>query len=484
LVNNLTDIILEIKINGIVTYVSPHCYDIMGFQPSELLGKNALNYIHPEDVLKIGEAMKNAFQTKDMIIVDRYKLLHKNGGIIYASARGKYVKVNGAERFIVTIRDISTQIRIEQKLKESEEKYRLISENANELIFIVSDNLNIEYVNKKPLFDLSGYSIEEVIGVRALNFIHPDEAKEIFKKFYEAFNKEGRGSVETRVRHKNGHYFYVEINGSLFHNERGEPKALLIFRDITERKEAENSILEEYKKLEELSQIKSDLIMQASHELKTPLSSIYAASQILQRNYQDQFNEKSMEFIEMIYKGSQKLKQLIDNLLDVSRIESGKLNLSLSKEDIVKFIHEWCSDLKYLADKKYIKINFELPAEIMLNIDKIRIEQVFTNLLSNAIKFTPPNGNIYISLKLKKHWVEISIKDTGIGLTSKEKESLFQKFGKIPRIIKDKDIDVKGSGLGLYISKEIVELHHGRILFESDGRNKGSTFTFRLPISN
>jgi PAS domain S-box-containing protein len=427
--------------------------------------------------------MKNAFQTKEMILVDRYKLIHKDGNIIYASARGKYVKVNGADRFIVTIRDISKQIKIEQKLKESEEKYRLISENANDLIFIISDTLNIEYVNRKPLFELSGYFIEEVIGERALNFIHPDDAEDIFKKFFEAFNNEGQGSVEARVRHKEGHYVYVEISGSLFNNEKGEPKALLFMRDITDRKNAENNILKEYKKLEELSQIKSDLIMQASHELKTPLSSIFAASQILQNNYNEQFNEKSLEFIEMIYRGSQKLRKLIDNLLDVSRIESGKLSLSLKDINIVESIHDCCSDLNYLADKKNITINYELPEELILKIDKIRFEQVITNLLSNAIKFTPPNGNIYIIIKLEKNWVDISIRDTGIGLMKTERELLFQKFGKIKRVIKEKDLDVEGSGLGLYISKEIVELHQGKILVKSDGRNKGSTFTISFPLS-
>jgi PAS domain S-box-containing protein len=483
LVNNLTDIILEIKLNGIVTYVSPQCYNIMGYQPTELLGKNSLNYIYPEDVLTIADAMKNALQTKEMILVRRYRLLHKCGDIVYASARGKYVKVNGTDRFIVTIRDITAQIRVEQKLRESEEKYRLISENANELIFIVSDNLNIDYVNKKPLYNLSGYSIEDVIGKRALNFIHLDDAEGAFKEFYETFNKEGRGSVEARVKHKDGHYIYVEITGSLFHNEKGEPKALLIVRDITERKEAENSMLEEYKKLEELSQIKSDLIMQASHELKTPLSSIYAASQILQNTNINQFDEKSVEFIEMIYRGSQRLRQLIDNLLDVSRIESGKLNLSLKKENVVDLIHSCYSDLKYLADKKNINIKFEFPEEFILNIDRIRMEQVFTNLLSNAIKFTPPKGNIYVTLNFEKEWTDIIIRDTGIGLTKKEKESLFQKFGKIIRVRKDNNVDLEGSGLGLYISKEILELHQGNILVESDGRGKGSTFRIRLPKS-
>ncbi|MFW9880428.1 MAG: sensor histidine kinase, partial [Candidatus Thorarchaeota archaeon] len=258
-------------------------------------------------------------------------------------------------------------------------------------------------------------------------------------------------------------------------------KALLITRDITERKKAENIIIEEYNKLVELSKIKSNLIMQASHEFKTPLSSIYAAAQLLLTNFKEQFDKKALQFIEMIYKGSQKLRQLIENLLDVSKIESNKLNLNVQEENLVDIINGCFNDLKYWAKKKKIDVKVELPEEIILRIDKIRLEQVIINLLSNAIKFTPLKGNIYIKLNVTNQFVDLIIQDTGIGLTKKEKNLLFKKFGRIKRVGKDLEIDLEGSGLGLYISKEIVELHNGKILVESKGRNKGSTFIIRLP---
>lgn len=482
LINHLTDIILEIDLKGIVSYVSHQCYDIMGYQPSELIGKNALNYIHPEDALIIAEAMKNSLQFKEMISVPNYRLLHKNGNIIYASARGKYVNFNGNEKYIVAIRDITFQKKIEQELKLSEEKYRLISENANDLISIVNKNLELEYMNEIPLLNLCGYNVDELIGKKGIDLIHPDDHKKVAKSFTEAFKK-GEGSVETRVRHKLGHYIITETNGKLFIDNDGEEKLLLISRDITERKNAEKLIIEQNKELLELSQIKSELIMRASHELKTPLSSMYAAAQFLLINFEDQFEEEALGFIEIIYRGSQKLRQLIDNLLDVSRVEANKLNLNLQEENLVGIIDDCCNDLKYWADKREINLILELPKEIIVEIDKFRMEQVVINLLSNAIKYTPPKGKIFITLNVNDQWVDLSIRDTGIGLTKKEKELLFQKFGKIKRDIKGLDLDLEGSGLGLYISKEIVELHNGKILVESKGRNKGSTFTIRLPKS-
>lgn len=305
----------------------------------------------------------------------------------------------------------------EKRLTKSEEKYKLILDNANDLIIIFNEKFQFEYANKNPLLKLLGYSVEELIAKSGADFIHPDDREKILKPYLDGF-EQSEGSVEARIKHKLGHYILVESNGKMFIDKDGKQKVLIITRDITERKRAEKIIIEENKKLIELSKIKSELIMRASHELKTPLSSIYGASQLLLTNFKEQFGEKALGFIEMIYRGSQKLKQLIENILDVSRVESGKLNLNLREENLVDLINDCISDLKYWADKRNIYVKVEVPKEIILEIDKIRIEQVFINLLSNAIKFTPPKGNIYINLIENDNWIEISIKDTGIGLTT------------------------------------------------------------------
>ena len=373
--------------------------------------------------------------------------------------------------------------RNEKRFKETEEKFKLILDNANDLISIFNENLQFEYINKKPFLNILGYKNDELIGKKGIDFVHPEDRDKILKTFIDS-NKKIEGSIEARVKHKLGHYITTETNGKTFIDKDGKQKYLVISRDITERKRAEKIIIEENKKLLELSQIKSELLMRASHEFKTPLSSIYAASQFLLKEFSEQFDAKALGFIEMIYRGSQKLKQLIENLLDVSRVELGKLKLNLREENLVKLIKDCCYDLKYWADKRNINIKMELPSEITVKIDKIRIDQVLINLLSNAIKYTPPKGSIYIILKVNNQWVDLSIKDTGIGIINEEKQLLFQKFGKISRVSEGLNLESEGSGLGLYISKEIVEFHQGKIFVASKGRNKGSTFTVRLPRSN
>ncbi|MFX0165149.1 MAG: PAS domain S-box protein [Candidatus Hodarchaeota archaeon] len=480
LINNLTDIILEVDLKAIVTYVSPQCYDIMGYHPAELVGKSSLDYIYHEDVLKIAEAIKNAYKTKKMISVPLYRLLHKNGNVIFASANGKHFKTNGNDRFIVAIRDITAQIKIEKELKHSEEMHSLIAENANDLILIFNDKFQFEYANRKPLLNLLGYTVEEVIGKNGIEFVHPDDREKVIKPYKDGFEQD-EGSVEARIKHKLGHYILIESNGKMFIDKEGKQKVLTISRDITERKNAERLIIDENKKLLEINQIKSELLTTTSHELKTPLNSVAAASQFLLNNLKGQIGEDALKFVEMIHRGGQKLKILIENLLDASNIEANKLNLHLQNENIVNIIGECIGDLQYWADKRDISIDYEHPKELNVLIDRIKIEQVITNLLSNAIKYTPPKGKIHIILDENDPWVKISIEDNGIGLTKKEMKSLFQKFGQIERYGKGVDVESEGSGLGLYISKEIVELHDGKILVESGGRNKGSTFIVKLP---
>ncbi len=481
ILDNANDLITIINENFEHEYINEKAYiDLLGYKKEEIIGKTPLTPLHPDDTKLTLKTLREGFKYGEGR--NEMRIRHKDGHYIWLEHKGKtFIDVDGKRKAIIISRDITERKKIEQEKKESEEIYRLISENANDLISIFNENLQFEYINKKPFSNILGYKYDELIGKKGIDFVHPDDREKLLKSFIDS-NKKFEGPIEARVKHKRGHYVTTETNGKTFIDKDNKQKFLVISRDITERKRTERIIIEENKKLLELSQIKSELIMRASHEFKTPLSSVYAASQILLNNFKDQIGEKALEFLEMIYRGSQRLIQLIENLLDVSRLESSKLSLRLQKENLVDIINECCNDLKYWADKREIDINIKLPKEIIIKIDKIRIEQVIINLLSNAIKFTPPKGNIYINLKVHDQWVDLSIRDTGIGLTKKERSLLFQKFGKIKR--DSKGLDVEGSGLGLYISKEIVELHNGRILVESSGRDNGSTFTIRIPKSN
>ena len=368
---------------------------------------------------------------------------------------------------------------VEQELIESEEKYRTLVNNVSDIIIETDLEGNRTFVNPQ-ISKITGYDIEESILKNKFDLMHPDDRENVKRAIGKAIINKSVVSVEYRTRHKEGYYIPMLARG-MVKDTNGTLKIIFIMSDITEIKKARDLIIEENKKLEELNNIKRSLIIRVSHELKTPLNSIIGASHILMNYHRNKLNKEILEYHEIINKGSLRLKKLIDDLLDISRLDSDKFELKKKKENLIDLIKGCVIENKFLADKRKIIVKFNLPEKIILQIDKIRIEQVVTNILINAIKFTPPKGSVYLSLAENNKYVEILIKDTGIGLTNQEKLQLFTKFGKIERYGKKFDVDIEGSGLGLYISREIVKLHGGEILVDSKGRNKGSLFTIKLP---
>jgi len=378
--------------------------------------------------------------------------------------------------------DITKQRLATLKISESEDKFRTITEQSFIGIAILQD-FKFKYINQQ-FADTLGFTPKEILRWKPKEFfslIHPEDKERIMriaeKKYF------GKNAVlaglQFRIIKKTGDIIWLEIISKTI-PFKGNKADLIATLDITEKKKAERIILEENRTLLELNKMRKDIITRVSHELKTPLTSIYGASQLLLKHYNGKIDEYVLEFIEIFHRGALRLKKLVENLIDASRIESGKLELFLQMNNIVKITKECVEEMSYLLESRKLNVILNCPAELQFIVDKIRIQQVITNLLSNAIKNTPANGKIYITLIDHYDHIDIQIKDTGIGITKKEKELLFEKFGKMERYGMDLGVDIEGSGLGLFISKEIVELHGGQIIVESEGRNKGSTFTIRL----
>jgi signal transduction histidine kinase len=274
---------------------------------------------------------------------------------------------------------------------------------------------------------------------------------------------------------------FIFITSLILVNMRLEKK---IEESDKEIRESKKQLKEQLERLKELDNFRSDLVRRTSHELKTPLISLFSSTQYLLDTYREDMSEDIRKFIRIINRGGKRLKQLTDNLLDAYNIESRGLQLNKENIDIIKSIKECANDLIFSLEERDLYLKQNLEDEFFITVDKARIEQVILNLLSNAIKNTPKKGIIFISIEHNDKNLDIVIKDTGIGLVEEEKEKLFKKFGKIERNNIDSKIDTEGSGLGLFISKEIVELHDGEILVESEGKNKGSTFIVRIPLNS
>ncbi|MFX0148872.1 MAG: ATP-binding protein, partial [Candidatus Hodarchaeota archaeon] len=370
----------------------------------------------------------------------------------------------------------------EIELKESEEKFRVITEQSF-IGAIIEQDFDLKYINTQ-FAKILGLNSEDLLNWKIPDFfdiIHPDD----INSFKELIDKKTNNLIQDiknfqfRIIKKNGEIVWLELfSKAIMYQDK--PGNLALVMDITELKKIEEIVREENKKLVELDELRKELITRISHELRTPLTTIYGTSQILLDSNKKEIIEKIWPYLEMNYRGSVRLKELVDNLLDASRLDNRKLEIKVTKVNLTSMIQDCIKELLYQANNRQLTIIDDFPPEYYFTLDKHRFSQVIINILSNAIKNTTPFGKIFLRLNETINYVDIIIQDTGVGITKEEKKNLFQKFGKIERYGMNLDVDIEGAGLGLYISKEIVELHGGQILVESDGRNKGSTFIIRL----
>lgn len=464
-------------------YINEETYlKILGYSNDDMLGKTRLDLIHPDDLKQGMKALRNGFKYGEGIAELRLK--HKDGHYIWIETKGKtFIDSNGETKALTISRDISERKKIEQKLKESEEKYRNILDNIQEGYLEVDLKGNYTFVNDYHCY-FFGISKDDTIGKNYAEFVDKKHKKILFEIFNKVYRREvpsARFEIEA-IRYDGENRIYEgTCNLKLDYNGR-RIGFYSLTRDITERKEAEKLMIEELNKLTELDRMRREFISRASHELKTPLTSIYSATQLLLELYKDQLGKNALELVEMIEKGGYRLKGLVEKLLNFSRIESERFQLYKKMENATEIIRDCISNMAYLANKRNIILNVDLPETFNIELDKLRFEQVVINLLSNAIKNTPPIGDIQISLSKQNGFMVLSVKDSGVGLTKSERGKIFKKFGKIERYGKGLDIIPEGVGLGLFISKEIVENHRGKIFVESKGRNKGANFIVKLPF--
>jgi PAS domain S-box-containing protein len=337
-------------------------------------------------------------------------------------------------------------------------------QNAFDIITIFEPDGTIKY-ESPAIESVLGYTPEERMGKNIIHhsIVHPEDKKKKIEMLERAVANPGENiNVEFRLQHKNGSYRTID---AVCRNMLDEPRIngiIATYRDITDRK-----ILE---------QQKDDFIGIASHELKTPVTSIKAYSQILQEVFSKAQDKKSVELLHKMEAQVDRLNVLIVDLLDFTRIEGGKLKFREETYSINELITEIAEEMQRAS--KTHKINLQLGEEVELYGDRYRIGQVITNLLSNALKYSPGAERVTISSKTDKGTVTVCVKDYGIGIKENLVDKVFDKFFRVTEPLLN---TFPGLGLGLYIAAEIVKRQGGVMSAEST-EGKGSVFCFSLPL--
>jgi diguanylate cyclase (GGDEF)-like protein/PAS domain S-box-containing protein len=397
------------------------------------------------------------------------------------------------------------------------EKFRLIktiSETRNYLQNVLNNSADIivttDRQGKVVEFNtgasrILGYEKENVIGKKAeVLWAHPDERKEIVK----SLKHEGYVSgAEVQLKTKDGRIIDVSLTLSYITNESGKVSGTVgISKDITEKKKLERAIEERNLELQELNEkleekviertrdleqankelersnlLKSQFIATMSHELRTPLNSILGFSELLADEVFGELTEKQKRYVHNIYNSGSHLLQLINNILDIAKIESGKMELHLESFSVASAISEVETVIKPLSDKKHQNIYLTIEPDVtFIAADRTKFKQILYNLLSNAVKFTPEGGDIYIKAEMYEDVVpilKVTVKDTGIGIRREDQDRIFSEFEQVDSSFSRR---YEGTGLGLALTKRLVELHGGEITVESED-GKGSCFTITMP---
>jgi PAS domain S-box-containing protein len=388
------------------------------------------------------------------------------------------------------------------ELKESELKHRLLAENVTDTIWTMSlDPLRFTYISPS-VTRMRGYSMDEAVALSLEETLTPESLANVSKKLAEELAREAAGDVdpnrsktiEIQQYCKDGSICLAEVTASFLRDQADRIVGLLgVTRDISERKKAE--WLDQAKIAAEASSAaKSRFLSNMSHELRTPLNHIMGFTElILGKNYGD-LNEIQEEYLTDIFRSSQHLLSLVNDILDLSKIEAGRLELQRSEIQLQQLLEKSLSIIRDRADEKRIRLTVEIDQiPETITADKRRLNQIIYNLLSNAVKFTEDGGTICLSARMTAgkgdaipaeslfigQELEISVADSGIGIRKEDLEEIFRPFSQLEGSLSRK---YPGTGLGLGLTRNLVEMHGGRMWAESEGLGKGSTFRVTLPM--
>jgi len=479
---------VRISDEGIILTINRTFNKIFGYDPEKnLIGTKALDYWqNSEERNKFREILYKNGIVKKFIApvkkVDGEKIFLQMNIKLNKNSNGKVISSEG------TFIDVTERIEIEQKLKESEEKFRSLYNNAEVGLFQTRVSDGKMLASNQKCAEMGGYGdVDQFLKdyVVSEHYVDPTVRTTMINKI----KKEGVvKNYEAEITDRHGIHHWRSYS-AIFYPEKGLIEGVLI--DISERKEAEQKLKESENKLRQqnielkkLDKTKNDFIINVSHELKTPMISISGYIDYILMKYRKQLKLEILEDLEIVQRNINRLEVLMNQFLEVLIIDEKKLTLNKGMENVSKIINNCIDELSYLINAKNLEIILNFDPKIILDVDPERIFTVFTNLISNAIKFTPEYGWIEISTKMTENQYIFEIKDNGIGLSQNDIKRLFKKFERIKSPILSSDIKFKdsGTGLGLYIVKGIIKAHEGEIRAYSKGENQGSTFVFDIPI--
>ena len=475
-----TDSIVITDLEGRIVEVNDATLKMYGTADKEdLLGKSAFDLIVPEDRVKAFAGMEETLDKG--FIQNEYQIIIKDGSTLPVELSATLMNDTRGNPvgFVGVSRDITQRKRAEEALRRSEEYFRLLTENALDIIILLNSDGTVRYQSPSAARVL-GYKLEEAIGKSGFEFVHPDDLPTLMNTFAEVIKSPGlTPRVEIRVQHKDGSWRILEALGNNLVDNPTVGGLIINSRDITERKHMEIELIEAKEAAEAANRAKSEFLATMSHELRTPLNVILGYTALLVEEASDSLSEEQAHSLRRINSSAKELLDLITAVLDVSRLEAGRLPVEVQAVEVPALLEEIKAETQEVQEQSSLEFVWRVERELPpIYTDPGKLKVVIKNLIGNAVKFTE-QGSITVDAHPRAGGIEISVADTGIGISSEVLPVIFEPFRQLESATVH---GYKGTGLGLYIVKRLLELLGGTISVESEV-GRGSTFRVWVPIS-
>jgi PAS domain S-box-containing protein len=488
IVGDQTDMICRFKPDGILTFVNDAFCHFHGKTDGQLIGMNFFQTLSEEDAA-IPMSYINSLPADEPVVSFDHRLRSPEKIFVWHQYRIRRLFSENGEtfEFQAVIQDITQRKQSEGALRASEEKYRSLIDNIPDVIWTANFSRDVVYIGGNAEKVLGFSSAELLVGGGQLwtERIHPEDAERVTRSYHALFARNEKFDVEYRVRRKDGQWIWLHDRAINTRWRGAEMCADGIFLDITHRRHSELALQGAKDAAEAASLAKSQFLANMSHELRTPLNAIIGFSEVLTDKLFGDLNERQLKYSNNILNSGRHLLQLINDILDLAKVESGRAELLCSSFNVAKVLNDAQTIVKTLANKKGIALEFHVPAQLPpLFADEGKFKQILYNLLSNAIKFTPDRGKVTVTTTLGTpgECLQVSVADTGIGIKPEDHQRVFREFEQVDSSYGRQQ---QGTGLGLALTKRLVEMHGGQIRVESEGiEGRGSVFTFAIPICN
>jgi two-component system, sensor histidine kinase and response regulator len=488
LLNSMAECIHGLDQDGYCAFINPAASKALGYKEQELIGHRLHDLIHHHnhDGTKLLESECAVFKTLQDKQVRKCEdwFIKKDGNgfpveLIIAPRfeNGKFV---GA---LLSYHDITHRKIAEQKLQQSEERLSIAIQGAQDGVwdwYLLSGEVIVSALYAEML----GYSKEEFTPFTVetwLDMLHPEDKENSTQILQDHLDNKSEFYENTfRLRCKNGEWKWILARGKIVSfNKDGQPIRMTgIHTDISRQKQLETDLQQAKYYAEQANQAKSAFLSSMSHELRTPLNAILGFSQLLKMDPEFHLADSQTENVDHIISGGNHLLNLINEVLQLSAIEAGEVTLNIEKLSLNELIQEVILLTQPIADANDISVNFSASSEVIAQADKTKLKQVLINLVSNAIKYNHAGGSVNIdSTESSDTHIKVTISDTGIGIAKREHPKVFSAFNRLGQ----ETSSIEGTGIGLVVTKSLIELMNGSIDFNSE-EGKGSSFWFEIPL--